>query len=941
MMKISNTISKIYTYKNPFEIDKMSIWNDISKYPHLCVSQTLVEGLKEYYGREKFSVLCTVDSFLKKLYKEWHDSSENNIKQSIKISNILDKWQDNKLFSNEIINSIKHNKKEVIKAIKYLIESDVQINKIEDFGFLNEEQKIIFELYKLVKNEAEFKIIDINKNKAELKIYIEDCYADILEDELKKYIKDDKFQINEKDENIILNKIKEELVIIENRITNDYEKMKENPQNDNYKKSHIRECKKYQLIESVIKVFETYRKNKKLGMVQIEKVFLHGIHQFSPLILRMIFLLKEAGIEVIVLFNYMNEYSEIYKTWTSVYDWTNLKFIEEGNTYKDSRDIGKSFGEVFENKLSRINRKYDEKYYCFDNLTSFSDYVSIEYEKAVKKYDARFKNKETATNEKLMKIALMDEQFYAINGEEINELLKVYFPEQFSSRHFLTYPVGQFILSLYRMWDDENNKIIIKEEYMEEALSFNIWEKEGMPTPVDMFNNLKYYFRKISSLDEYLDYFKKIEIVSNKGNNENRKRLSFFIYKKEELEYFKVVLINIKKIAENIFSDPKDNIKNNFTKLMDNIKNLIINPSIDNKVSEEEMDMVKDIQKRLDVLEDTNEDTYIKNIKGVIGYYVESTTSENYEAEWIVRDFEQIDGGILLASAQKRDNNEQKNERIFHYAGLSDENILGKVRKELPWPLTPELYIQLNNNIANICATSRNEYDNFLKYSLFYGTYFLSDNKSIILSYINKLSDDEAHPYSILNNVMNIKSEDYKDDIKNNNNYKSNIYEGEKSAIVDYNISDSEKRSMETCFWRYLYNHCLDNDTFFFEEWQIDQISKYFIQYTYIENNGKYNSNKFKAYKKYLPIFDKTDYKEIIYGIDKKNGQKDTNNYINNRLEFIYRPMEKYKKSKEDVVESFKEELFGKNKIHFSEDRCKNCNQRTFCIEYINSLEED
>lgn len=120
----------------------------------------------------------------------------------------------------------------------------------------------------------------------------------------------------------------------------------------------------------------------------------------------------------------------------------------------------------------------------------------------------------------------------------------------------------------------------------------------------------------------------------------------------------------------------------------------------------------------------------------------------------------------------------------------------------------------------------------------------------------------------------------------------------------------------------------------------LNQISKYFIQYTYIDKNGKFNESKFESYKDYLPIFDRTDYMEVRYEMDKKGGRKDTENYINNRLEFIYRNMKNYTQNKEDIVMSFKEEMYGKDKIHYNENLCKNCNQRTICAQYINNLDE-
>lgn len=41
----------------------------------------------------------------------------------------------------------------------------------------------------------------------------------------------------------------------------------------------------------------------------------------------------------------------------------------------------------------------------------------------------------------------MREQFYSANNS-VNDILKVYFPEQFGERHFLAYPIGHFLWQL-------------------------------------------------------------------------------------------------------------------------------------------------------------------------------------------------------------------------------------------------------------------------------------------------------------------------------------------------------------------------------------------------------------------------------------------------------------------------------------------------------------
>ena len=58
---------KIYTYKDPFHLDKYSYWNEIKQYPHLCVSQTLVQGLDKKYKRSEFSYLYCIDDLIKEI----------------------------------------------------------------------------------------------------------------------------------------------------------------------------------------------------------------------------------------------------------------------------------------------------------------------------------------------------------------------------------------------------------------------------------------------------------------------------------------------------------------------------------------------------------------------------------------------------------------------------------------------------------------------------------------------------------------------------------------------------------------------------------------------------------------------------------------------------------------------------------------------------------
>lgn len=68
----------------------------------------------------------------------------------------------------------------------------------------------------------------------------------------------------------------------------------------------------------------------------------------------------------------------------------------------------------------------------FDNMTEFAGYVAEVFNAA-----------EKADPDNSMR--QMREQIYAANSSA-NDILKIYFPEQFGERQFLDYPLGHFSL---------------------------------------------------------------------------------------------------------------------------------------------------------------------------------------------------------------------------------------------------------------------------------------------------------------------------------------------------------------------------------------------------------------------------------------------------------------------------------------------------------------
>ena len=96
----------------------------------------------------------------------------------------------------------------------------------------------------------------------------------------------------------------------------------------------------------------------------------------------------------------------------------------------------------------------------------------------------------------------MREQIYSANSSA-NDILKIYFPEQFGERQFLNYPIGHFFIAVANMWDSENNEILITDiNDIRECLCANILAEETPGELVSIFNRIQALFDGCSSIKQ-------------------------------------------------------------------------------------------------------------------------------------------------------------------------------------------------------------------------------------------------------------------------------------------------------------------------------------------------------------------------------------------------------------------------------------------------------
>lgn len=836
---------KIYTYKDPFHLDKYSYWNEIKQYPHLCVSQTLVQGLDKKYKRSEFSYLYCIDDLMEILYCDWIKNIEVRVNQYIKLSEII-----NKIPHKKIKNSFKFNQNNVLDAIRMIKELELDL-KVDEKN-LSEEQNWFIKIKNRVEKEDCFNILEKSK--------IQD-----KEDLLKALNK------------LLINEGKKKKKILDN-LKNEKSKLELEKELDTFR--------------------EVLKANNKNNI--LDTVVIHGVHKFDSKLFYFIRNLKSLGINIIFLINYNDDYKRIYETWTNVYKWTNKELhIEEFYS-----DLGIAIGKLLEGDFEAINdcSLNTYKVNVFDNMTSFSNSICEVYEKAYNSTTNILNNNNDFNSGKILNN--MRTQYYAVNNNDINEILKTYYPEQFGDKHFLAYPIGQFILGIYNMWDNEKEKIIINESSIKECLSVEFWNNNTSSSIIETYDKIKIYFKDKASIDDIivrLDMLKNnlSKVSSNKEYN-NLKRLSFYTVDIDDIDLLKDILKSIEEIGNAIFKDTKvkrDKISysNHYKKLLSIISTKINDSKL---VSEKEKEFVKELQEKLNTIENEGIVGGIEDINKTLHFYLNTPTNEQ-QSKWIVRNFQQVDGGVLLSDSANVD-------KKYHYCLVSDKMMNPKINDLLPWPIDMKMLELFNrdNKYLDAIVTSLKEYKNFLRYSLFYATLFCKQD--IELSFVKDSGDDEDQNLYFILEMLGIKQDKNKissvdNNLKNNKKIMSNV---KLDKFKEPSRIELQKASI--CMYRYMLDHLIDQNMYFFNEYQIkyytivlmfaDVVSRLKninyknINEMIIESEVKKTKEIFRIY---LEFFNEVDIKDITTKVKKdiidyiNEGCNNDDEYIEKKLEFL------------------------------------------------------
>lgn len=693
---------KVYTYADPYKLDKTDFWPEIAALPHFCVSRTLVNGLKENIRDSIHGLLCPLDDFVshEAVYYQWTKNISLRVRQHSELTVLFKSCYESGKIDEQFYLSLQQNESRFLEAVRLFIELGIPASSLNgEKG--NPEQKLFVSLLEELQNHPSFHFPQT---------------AD-------------------------LGTMKSVLISLAER--------------------ELADCKSKMPDEQA-----WYRAMVKSTRTrEFDAIVVHGVHQFSPAQLHLILDLEKQGITIIFLYNYQSKYPSLYSSWANIYNHFNVPthhdsvvtdYITSG-MQTPSNALACALGEICEGRYHPGNRAFKQWYQLyqsiqmieFENITEYAHFVSSHVHAAER--DLRRAqgviargNDVPLTNAQVLNA--MTEQVYTAN-RDVHTLLKIYHPEFAKDRHFLAYPIGQFFSSIYKLWNYERQEIDITIPELKECLSSNVLASGRGEDLLRTFYNVELVFRNIKTysdfrtkyVDEYLNHYNLVQAAKPTDPICKLKRLGIYNAvkaKKKDILNLAKAIDEINAIAQELFSQgpsKKDyvNFGQHFTKLESFLKRreLIY-------ANEEERALIAALQARLESIQPEKSafSGSFKDLQEGLHYYLKQKEDEE-SVDWIVKNFEQIDGDILNSKPQF----EKGIPKVYHFACLSDRDMNQGMSDLLPWPLT-ESFIQAAYDPIDlqfqVYWTALDERSSFLRYSLFYGLFF--NRCDVRISYVKQ-----------------------------------------------------------------------------------------------------------------------------------------------------------------------------------------------------------
>lgn len=711
---------KIYTYEDPYKLDKADFWAEISALPHFCGARTLVNGLKDVLGDHIQGLICPLDELVnhEEVYKRWTDNISLRVQQYSAFSSEFKQLLEKRKISKPFHMALEQNQNHFLEAVRLFVELDIKASAIDESKG-NTEQKLFVHMLKKAQEAPLFRF--------------------------------PRTPSHEKLKEIIISLAKKEVV----ECTGTHQE--------------VNRC------ERAVRITQEQPLNS---------IVVHGVHQFTPVQLRLLLAMEKMGITIIFLFNYQKKFSKIYSSWNDIYGCFEVPIhhdtvvceYEPPTMQNPSNALACALGEICEDRnavggplLKKWHKLYNSVQFMeFANITEYAHFVSNHFDAAIQSYSESRSVVERGNDvwSNAAVLRHLEEQVYTAN-RDVHTLLKIYYPEYAKDRHFLSYPIGQFFSAIYRLWDYEKGSIIFDINAIKECLSSNILSAAPGEVLLRTFYNIEILFENITTYDEFRSeiadgYAKNYEkIAATPGTDSLSELKNLSIYSKYKVPRKDVLALiraieEINEIATLLFAlDNSHEDFINFGKHFHNLEEFLKQRELA-LANEQERTLITALQLRLNTIrpEKSTFSGTFRDLREGLYYYLKQKNDEDQGVDWIVKNYEQIDGDILQSKRQF----EREQHKVYHFACVSDRDMNMTVNDQLPWPLTDEFiraaYAPIDLQFQ-VYYTALGERSSFLRYALFYGLCY--NRCDVRLSFVKQYGDETTEPYALLS-ILGLKA---------------------------------------------------------------------------------------------------------------------------------------------------------------------------------------
>ena len=125
---------KIYTYTNPYELNRTSFWPEIKSLPHFCVARTLVNGLVDIMRDSIDGLICPLDDLIKHkdIYGAWEGNISKRIEQHSYLTKLFDQTKQKSADprKEEFFGALHKNQGDFLDAVRLFIELGIPADSL-------------------------------------------------------------------------------------------------------------------------------------------------------------------------------------------------------------------------------------------------------------------------------------------------------------------------------------------------------------------------------------------------------------------------------------------------------------------------------------------------------------------------------------------------------------------------------------------------------------------------------------------------------------------------------------------------------------------------------------------------------------------------------------------------------------------------------------------